>query len=121
MTTTPKSFIVALFTAAPLSIMPLLTQSERLDLVDLYEANMQAQVQNRFGGMTELTALSDTLIALRMTEVSTLEMRLRPDSIIELRHSVALPEYIKTTTRYFTTDWQKVKIDNAPQKSSKQK
>lgn len=109
MMTTLHSFLASLFVAAPLTVLPLLDESARLDLIDLYEANMPAQVTNRHGGMTEMTMLSDTLIALRMTEVSTLEMRLMEDSTIELRHCIALPEHVCTRQQRYTADWQEIK------------
>lgn len=100
--------LAGLFAAAPMQVIPLLDESARLDLIDLYEANMPAQVTNRFNGMTEMIMLSDTLIALRLTEVSTLEMRLTADSIIELRHCIALPEHVCTEVHQYTPDWQEL-------------
>lgn len=95
----------ALFTAAPTEVLPLIDKPSRLDMVDLYEAGMSAVVANRFGGQSELTMLSDTLVALRLTEISTVEMRLLADSTIELRHTYALPEGVQTTKKYYNTNW----------------
>lgn len=96
----------ALFAAAPLQVIPLLTESDRLDLIDLYEAGMTAQVTNRYGGTSEMTMLSDTLVAVRMTDVSTLELRLKEDSLIEVKHTVTLPEQSYSTVRLYTTEWE---------------
>lgn len=98
--------LATLFVAAPMEIIPLLDRNARLDLVDYFEAGQTARVENRLGGNTEMTVLSDTLLALRMTEVSTIELRLTSDSTIELSHIYTLPERTITTRRCFTTEWE---------------
>lgn len=100
--------LAALFVAAPVSVMPLLDKGARLDLIDLAEANMEAQAGNRFGGVTRMTHLSDTLISLQLTEVSTMDIRLLPDSTIEVTHCVKLPEHVNTVKHRYDTDWKKV-------------
>lgn len=101
----PTLTLAALFTAAPIEVLPLLDKTMRLDLMDLYEAHMEARIGNRFGGETEMTMLSDTLIALRMTQVSTFEMRLLEDSTIEVKHSYSLPKHVGTSVQRYSTDW----------------
>lgn len=98
--------LATLFVAAPIELFPLLDRNARLDLVDYYEAGQTARVENRLGGTTEMTALSDTLLALRMTEVTTVELRMANDSTIEFTHIYTLPERTITTTRCFTTEWE---------------
>lgn len=104
-----KHFIVTLFLSAPASIIPLLDNTARLDLLDYYEAKMPAKMQNRFGGMTELTHLSDTLIALRMTEASSLELRLQADSTIQMTRIIALPEKELRISKLFSANWEEIK------------
>lgn len=104
-----RSLLVTLFLAAPVSVMPLLTLSDRLDLIDLFEARMPAQVTNRFGGKTEMTMLSDSLITLRMTEATKLELRLQTDSTIEMSKIIELPDKKLRTVKVFSTNWEKIR------------
>lgn len=97
--------LASLFIAAPLSVMPLLDKNARMDMVDLYEANMTAQAGNRYGGISELTMLSDTLVALQLTECSTMEIRLTQDSLIEVKHNVAA-QHVNSTTKYYDLNWE---------------
>lgn len=98
----------ALFVAAPLHVLPLLETNARLDLIDLYEAQMTAEITNRYGGKTQMRALSDTLIALQLTPVSSMELRLLPDSTIEVRHAVQTPEITNTKIDSYDTSWHKI-------------
>lgn len=101
-----QTLLATLFVSAPLSVVPLLDQSTRMDLLDLYEAGMKAQGGNRYGGVSELTALSDSFLCVRLTDVSSLEMHLLDDSIVEMKHRVKVPEREFTTTRLYNADWQ---------------
>lgn len=98
----------ALFVAAPLQVLPLLEKNARLDLIDLYEAHMHAEITNRYGGQTTMTALSDTLITLQLTSASNLELRLLPDSTIEVRHAVQTQEFTNTKIDCYDTSWHKI-------------
>lgn len=97
--------LASLFVVAPMTVVPLLDKNARLDLIDLYEAGLKAQIGNRYGGATEMTMLSDTLIELKLTSVSTMQLRLTPDSIIEMRHSVEAPDLKSTKVRRFDVNW----------------
>lgn len=90
--TLSKITLAAFFAAAPFEVVPLLDTNSRLDLIDLYEAGQPAKVINKYGGTTELTHLSDTLLVLKMTEVSQVEFRHANDSTIEMVQKFLLPE-----------------------------
>lgn len=100
--------LTALFIAAPVQILPLLDKNSRMDLIDLYEANMNAQTINKLGGQTKLTALSDTLITLQLTTQSDMEIRLLPDSTIEVSHEVKLPEFTNTKIDKYDLSWKRI-------------
>lgn len=102
------SIIFTLFVAAPVSIVPLLDHSARLDLIDLYEAGMVAQAGNKFGGVSVLTEANDTMLSIKMTEVSTMEMMFSPDSTIVVRHAVKLPESEHVITHFYDKNWKKI-------------
>lgn len=107
--TLSRTLLVGLFIGAPVSVMPLLTMSDRLDMIDLFEAKMPGQVTNRFGGKSEMTALSDTLIAVRMTEATSLELRLLTDSTVEMTRIIKLPETTMKTVKAFNLNWEEIK------------
>lgn len=100
--------LVALFTAAPLYIFPLLGSNARLDLVDYYEAGMAAKVENRLGGTSELTFVSDTLLTLRTTASTMVQLRMPNDTTITITNIYQLPEGEFTKVKHYTTDWEKI-------------
>ena len=68
--------ISALFTAMPDSILPLLTERNRHDMVDFYRNHMEAKVRNRLSDYALLDTLTDDYLRLTLSRVSTLEMKL---------------------------------------------
>ena len=99
--------LVTLFFSAPLSVVPLLDSSARMDMVDLFEAGQPAQVGNRYGGVSELSVLTDSLLEIRLTEVSSLELRLLPDTTLSIRHTVVTSDsVVHTQIRHFTPTFQ---------------
>lgn len=103
-----QTAIAAFFVAAPTAVMPLLDRSARLDMIDLYEARMEAVVGNRFGGTSTLEVMSDSLLQLCLTEVSDMTIRLTPDSLLELTRSIDTPEGKRVSTKLYTTDWKRL-------------
>ena len=68
----------SLFIALPDSLSPLLTEVNRADFGDFLASNMKAQVKNRFGNTSEMLKLTDDYLLLKVSAVSTAEMRLLP-------------------------------------------
>ena len=99
--------LLSLFFSAPLSVIPLLDRGQRMDMVDLYEAGQSSQVGNRYGGVSELSVLTDSLLEIRLTEVSSLELRLLPDTTLSIRHTVVTSDsVVHTQIRHFTPTFQ---------------
>lgn len=84
-----------MISSMPDSVLPLLTQVNRVDCIDFREADMQARVTNRMGGTTELTALTDVFALWQYTEATVYEMRLLPvndsTSVLCVVHTVLTP------------------------------
>lgn len=102
--------IDSLFVNAPANILPLLSRNARLDMIDYLDYSQPAIVSNRFGGKSEMTTLSDSLIEIRLTDVSTWQMRIiclpqNRDTIIQTTHIVCRPDTEIVVNRY-TRDWQ---------------
>lgn len=67
-----------LFKSMPDSIIPLLTKNSRLDMIDFLEAKMRSVVTNKLDGETEMTAISNDSITIKLTDVLQIEMFLLP-------------------------------------------
>ena len=60
----------------PDSIIPLLSENNRLDLIDFMDSNMKAEVTNVLQGKCTMSVLNDCYTKIQLTESSVLEMRL---------------------------------------------
>ncbi len=66
--------------SAPDTLVTLLTHNNLLDFPDYLDTQMLAQVRNRLGGTSEMTQLTDDYTFIRITAVSTLQLKLLPQS-----------------------------------------
>lgn len=98
-----------LFVNAPMNIIPQLDRSARMDLLDLYEAGMTAKTGNRFGGTCTMTHCSDTAITIHLTDVSTMNLRMVNDSVVELSHKVFVKDVEHTSRRLYDNHWKLIK------------
>lgn len=64
------------FRQMPDSLLPTLSANNRLDMIDFLDSNMKAEVTNLLGGKSEMTALTDDSLSLRMNDVQTVNMML---------------------------------------------
>lgn len=102
--------IDSLFLLCPMSELPLLERSARLDMLDYYEARMEARGTNRMGGSSILTSKSDSLLTIQLTEVSSWSMELMKDGSIRTTHKIQtsdIPE--RKTTHYYNKEWKSLK------------
>ena len=60
----------------PDSIVPYLTENNRLDMIDFMASQMDAVVTNALGGKSQLVALTDQYASLRLNESSEVILRL---------------------------------------------
>ena len=65
-----------LFKAMPDSILPYLSENNRLDMIDFMEAKMKAEVTNLLDGKSEMTALTHDSLSITMNDVLTIDMHL---------------------------------------------
>jgi len=73
-TTTP--LIKDFFAAMPDSLLPLMTQNDRLDCIDYIENHMQARIHNKFDEDVELETLTADYLRLRTSSSTYQEMKL---------------------------------------------
>lgn len=106
------------FKTMPDSIFPVLTKTNRLDMIDFLEAKMKAKVDNRLDGESEMTALTDSSLTLRLSEALTVDMALvntaeAYDSCHQLvrmvyTYQLSSGKEHETVTRYFTLHWRQL-------------
>ena len=64
------------FKQMPSSILPYLTENNRLDFIDFIDSNMKAEVTNAFGGKSEMQKLTDDYLSIHLNDAASVEMRL---------------------------------------------
>ena len=118
------------FRQMPDSLMPYLTQNDRLDFIDFIDSNMKAEVSNRMGGSSELTALTSDSLSIRMSDALRVDMLLLAldEPIDTIRQVVVMAEtflvdsiYGETVCSMFSTDWQPLTAVTIPWNAAQQK
>ena len=103
------------FRQMPDSLMPTLTQNNRLDFLDFIDAGMKAEVKNRLGGTSVMMALTADSLSLQVSPALRVDMLLLPlaEPIDSMNQVVVVGEtfladsvYGETAVRYFSTDWK---------------
>ena len=103
------------FKHMPDSLMPYLSENNRLDFIDFIDSQMKAEVKNRLGGTSEMLSLTDSTLSIRMSEALQVDMLLltpvsSADSISQVvclietfgRDSLSM----ESRVRFFTPSWQ---------------
>ena len=106
-------YIDRFFAYMPQRVLPILDKTSRLDMIDLYNNAMVAKAENVYGGMSEMKHKSDFYLSIRLTDVSTWQMRIIPmahDTLIVCAHSLSA-NGTSTTLSYYKEDWHSVKRD----------
>ena len=105
------------FKQMPDSLMPYLSQNNRLDFIDFLDANMKAEVKNRLGGTSEMLGLSSDSLSIRMSSSLRADLFLLPlsapvdsvsDVIAMVETFLADSVHGQSHVSYFTTDWKKL-------------
>ena len=100
-----------LFVEAPDTVLPLLTRNNRADCVDFVDAGMRARVSNRLDGKSELLRLTDDFLEMKMSNHSTLQMKLLPrsagDTIVCMVKTVCA-ESCDSRILFYTKDWKQL-------------
>ena len=92
----------------PQSELPLLERNPRLDMLDLFNSNMEAKAENAFGGNSYLLEKDKNHLFIRLTDVSDWEVQrltLQEDTIFACIHTVRTPA-AGSTIRYYTGNWE---------------
>lgn len=101
--------IADLFKVMPDSLMPYLTNNNRLDMIDFMEAKMKAEVTNLLEGKSEMTMLSDDSLCIRVSDVLQVKLMLveRDDSVVvSMQKNYQISEHqVEKTVQYFSSTW----------------
>lgn len=113
------------FRQMPDSILPYLTETNRLDMLDFMDSHMKARVQNKFDGYSEMLHLADDSLTIQMSNVMLLTLRMVTSmteidgsrQLICLERAITTSDYQtdgtlkrKTTLQqdYYTVLWRKI-------------
>ena len=108
------------FRQIPDSLVPSLTVNNRLDFIDFMDSNMKAVVRNRLDGISEMTALTDDSLSIRMSDALRVDMLLlKLDTPVDtIQDVVVFAEtfltdsiYGETVVKFYTPDWQQITKD----------
>ena len=104
-----RTTAAAVFKTMPDSLLPVLSKNNRLDMVDFMEAQMRAEVTNLLEGSSEMTALTDDSLSIRIDTVLCVDMVLRTEAdstIICLRRTYKISEcQMEIVENNYTTTW----------------
>ena len=107
------------FQQMPDSILPYLTTTNRLDMLDFMDSHMKARIQNRFDGTSEMLSLADDSLTIQLSSVQRMTLRLlMSDTEIDGSHQLicieraigSLPIMTKVVYQYFSVLWRKLDI-----------
>ena len=107
------------FRQMPDSLLPTLTQNNRLDFLDFHDAGMKAEVKNRLGGTSLMTALTEDSLSLQVSPAMRVDMLLLtlPEPLDSVHQVIVVGEtfladslYGETMLHYFTTDWYPIPV-----------
>lgn len=105
--------IDSLFANAPQTVLPLLSRTARLDMLDLFNSRLTARAENVYGGQSTLCEKSHGYLKVQLTDVSTWTMKIVPqsahDTLLLCVHSVDA-QGISSAVSVYHTDWQPAKI-----------
>ena len=65
-----------LFREMPDSLLPVLSENNRLDMIDFMASGMKAEVSNRLGGRSEMTMLTDDSLRVKVSDALTVTLLL---------------------------------------------
>ena len=67
-----------IFLQMPNSMLPYLTENNKLDFIDFIDSNMDAVVTNELGGKSQMLELSDKHLTLKVSASAIIKMHLMP-------------------------------------------
>ena len=109
--------IADVFREMPDSLLPTLSENNRLDMLDFMASGMKAEVTNRLGGNSEMTALTNDNLCLRVSQAQKVTFLLLTlvepiDScrqiICMLRTYGSDESTLHTVVEYYSPQWERI-------------
>ena len=106
-----------LFREMPDSLLPVLSENNRLDMIDFMASGMKAEVSNRLGGKSEMTMLTDDSLRVKVSDALTMTLLLiTPLDSIESGNKVICcvrtygtdESMLQSVTSFYTTQWNQM-------------
>ena len=105
--------IKEVFKVMPDSLMPYLSQNNKLDFIDFMESNMEAKVTNSLNGTSRMDQMNDQFLSLTLNEASKVQMRLLPVSelVDSMRQIICVVRTLGTkgqesTVSFYSCSWR---------------
>lgn len=98
-----------LFTNMPDQLIPQLENAWRKDLIDLYNSDKEARLQNTMQGYSVLKSMTNDYLFLQLTERSTIQMKMLP--LVNNTHIICLVNTVygpvpDSNIQFYTTEWE---------------
>ena len=93
------------FRQMPDSLMPYLSKNNRLDFIDFLDSGMKAEVKNQLGGTSQMIALGDDSLTIRMNPSLRTDMLLMDSTVVMIETFTVDSIYGQSRVHYFTTHW----------------
>lgn len=96
------------FADAPDNLVPLLTRTARLDMLDYYNAGVPTPSRNIYGGSARIVAMTPTTVDVQLSRDASMQLALVPvgkDTLVALTHTVLTPLPDSGIT-FYTKEWK---------------
>mgnify|MGYP002522465684 CR=1 FL=1 len=112
-----KKTVSDMFRVMPDSLLPVLSENNRLDMIDFMASGMKAAVTNRIGGESEMTALTDDSLRVKVSDAQTVTLLLvSPLDSIESGNPIICfvrtygtdESMLQSVTSFYTTQWSQI-------------
>lgn len=113
----PEKLMETAFRLMPDSVIPSLSENNKLDMIDFVNSNMKAEVTNLFGGKSEMLSLTNDSLCIRVSDGLTVRLLLlRPmevtdddEFVICMAQTFGIDSLnLSTKIDFMTLDWQKL-------------
>lgn len=100
-----------LFIEMPDTLLPLLTDNDRRDMIDFWDARMSTSVVNRLDGKSRITALSDDFLSVELSRSSSMQIKMLNveggDTLLCIVNTVGAEAY-DSRIHFYNSRWERV-------------
>lgn len=108
----PAQNVREVFKAMPDSLVPYLTTNNRLDMLDFMDAKMKSVVTNLLEGETEMLALTDDSLSVRLNKSVLMDLWLEPvdtGRVVCMRKTYQVADRLQQVVdERFSLQWQPI-------------